>query len=128
MNDTDERVRKNFKDAWDNNVAGPRAIRLYLPDILAIVQVHMDSNMWNLKHSAARATSGVIKAIVTSGDVRLSDFQLIWPAAEKAVSGKTWDGKEEILESFTQFVKQTQHSVLEKSEKIDDIVKVYHRF
>ena len=125
-NDTNDEVKKSFKDAWDNSVAGPRAIRLYLSNILAFVQVHMDSNMWNLKHSAARATSEMVNAVITSGDVRLSDFQSIWPALDKAVSGKTWDGKEEVLESFVRFVKHTPRLVLEQSGKTDDILKVFY--
>ena len=126
-NDSDEEVRKNFKYAWDNSVGGPRAIRLYLSNILGIIQIHLGSNMWNLKHSAARASSDMIKAVITSGDVGISEFQSIWPVLDKAVGGKTWIGKEVVLESFVQFVKHTRHIIMNQVEKIDEIIKVCSR-
>ena len=35
--------------------------------------------------------------------------QLIWPVLEKALAGKTWDGKETVLYAFAKFVENTKH-------------------
>ena len=126
-NDSNKEVKKCFKEAWDNSVAGPRTIRLYLLSILGLIQVYLDSNKWNLKHSAARASSDMVEAIVRSGEVGILDFQSIWPVLEKAVGGKTWDGKEKILDSFVQFVKHTRNSVVNQNGITDEIMKVCNR-
>jgi proteasome component ECM29 len=34
---------------------------------------------------------------------------LIWPVLEKALAGKTWDGKETVLYAFAKFVENTKH-------------------
>lgn len=123
-NDSNKDVGKNFKDAWDNSVAGPRTIRLYLPNILGLIQTYLDSNKWNLKHSAARANSDMVEAFIKSGEVGISDFQSIWPVLEKAVGGKTWDGKENVLDSFVQFVKHTRSFVMNQNGRTEEIAKV----
>ena len=75
---------------------------------MALIRDYLDSNKWDLKHSAARATAKMIKAIVKCGDISTSEFQSIWPIAEKSVDGKSWDGKETVLESFIHLLKHSR--------------------
>lgn len=77
-----------------------------------------------MKHSAARASSDVVEAVVKSGELGISDFQLIWPVLEKAVGGKTWDGKENVLDSFVQFVKHTRSFVMNHNGRTEETAKV----
>ena len=112
--DTYERAKTPFQDTWNENVGGSRAVLLYLKEIIALASQHLDSARWSLKHTSASAVAD----IVTSSGTEISDpnAQIIWPTLEKALAGKTWDGKEKILASFIIFMKNS--TLLKTNEDI----------
>ena len=115
-----ERTKDLFKNTWNENVGGSRAVLLYLKEILAVASPHLESPRWSIKHTAASAISDVINSAGT--DISASNAEIIWPALEKAIGGKTWDGKEEVLEAFVTFAK---HSEFQKcNPQIADRMKV----
>jgi proteasome component ECM29 len=101
--DFDEHVKDQFEKTWDENVGGSRAVLLYLKEILSLSSEHLDSPKWTIKHTAALS----IAEVITSAGVEISlvNAELIWPALEKALALKTFDGKEKILEVFIKFTK-----------------------
>ncbi|KAG5290221.1 proteasome component ECM29 [Histoplasma ohiense] len=101
MHDTEAQVAELFSKTWNNNVSGSRAVSLYLQEILDIVSIHLDSPRWAIKHTAALATAKV--ALSLDDNIDLGTAERIWPIIEKAVSGKTWEGKEMVLEGFVKF-------------------------
>lgn len=105
--DTHEVVRKLLADTWNDNVAGSRAVLLYLKEILGMAEQHLDSQKWVLKHTAAKTVADVVMSI-TSGkeEIDRSNAEIIWPILDKAMSGKTWEGKETVLEAFVRFVQR----------------------
>ena len=109
-----ERAKTPFQDTWNENVGGSRAVLLYLKEIMALASQHLDSSRWSLQHTSAFAIADVI----TSSGTEISDTtaQVIWPTLEKALAGKTWDGKEKILDSFVKFIKNS--AVLKTNEPI----------
>jgi proteasome component ECM29 len=98
-----ERAKVFFKDTWNENVGGSRAVLLYLKEIISLAFEYLDSPRWSLKHTSAFAVADVIDSSGT--EISDSNAQIIWPALENALGGKTWDGKETVLKSFITFAK-----------------------
>lgn len=104
--DTDEQTREIFEKTWQDNVGGPRAVALYLKEITAIISERLESSNWTIKHSACLAAADVVVSLGKSLDQ--STAEIVWPILEKAVSGKTWDGKEKVLKAFVTFSENSQ--------------------
>ena len=106
-NDTDEQVREAFEKTWQDNVGGgTRAVSLYLREIVGLCVDNLDSARWDIKHTVALA---VAKAVISlSGELDLPTCKLVWPVLEKALAGKTWSGKEEVLKAFVKFTGQSK--------------------
>ncbi|KAL9127375.1 MAG: hypothetical protein Q9217_003731 [Psora testacea] len=100
-----DRAKKLFEDTWNENVGGSRAVLLYLKEIVQLALQYLDSTRWPVKHSSAFA----IADVVMSAGSHISDVDatLIWPALEKALAGKTWEGKEKALKAFIQFARNS---------------------
>ncbi|KAG8525404.1 uncharacterized protein KY384_009048 [Bacidia gigantensis] len=109
--DLNDRAQGLFQDTWNENVGGSRAVLLYLREIVQLASQHLDSTRWALKHTAAFS----IAEVVTNAGSTISDAdaRTIWPALEKALVGKTWEGKEKVLRAFVAFVK---HSTLARED------------
>ncbi|PYH94432.1 proteasome component [Aspergillus ellipticus CBS 707.79] len=104
--DLDDHVREIFEKTWQDNVGGNRAVSLYIREITDLVSENLDSARWAIKHTAAL---GLAKAIMSlDSDIDLSTSEYIWPILEKALSGKTWEGKEVVLEAFVRFAGQAK--------------------
>ncbi|KAF2280667.1 ARM repeat-containing protein [Westerdykella ornata] len=105
--DSQPQVQKIFADTWSDNVAGSRTVLLYLKEIVALANRHLDSQKWVLKHAAAKATAGAVMSITTGKDeIDKANAETLWPALDKAIGGKTWVGKEIVLEAFVRFVER----------------------
>ena len=119
--DISDRVKTLFEDTWSENVGGSRAVLLYLKEIVDLASQHLDSARWSIKHTSAFAVADV----VTSSGNAISDknARMLWPSLEKALSGKTWEGKENIVKALIHLAKNstfwtTDHQVGEQFEKI----------
>ncbi|PWY76365.1 proteasome component [Aspergillus sclerotioniger CBS 115572] len=110
--DLDEHVREVFEKTWQDNVGGNRTVSLYIREITDLVSNNLDSARWAIKHTAAL---GLAKAIMSlDSEIDLPTSEYIWPVLEKALAGKTWDGKEVVLEAFTKFSSQAKRLWQEK--------------
>ena len=119
--DTFDKAKTLFEDTWSENVGGSRAVLLYLKEIVDLASQHLDSARWSIKHTSAFAVADV----VTSSGSTISDANArnVWPALEKALSGKTWEGKEIIVKALIQLAKNssfwlTDQKTGEQFEKI----------
>ena len=120
MQDSYEPAKDVFKATWDENVGGSRAVQLYINEIIELCSAYLDSPRWSIKHSSAFAVASAIKAI--GSEMSSTNSQIIWPALEKAVDGKTWDGKEKVLEAFVLFSKSAP--LVKSDSKVNDQVQV----
>jgi proteasome component ECM29 len=101
--DSDEHVKEQFEKTWSENVGGSRAVLLYLREINALSVERLESPKWAIKHSAALT---IADAVSSSGaEISGPNATLIWPALEKALALKTFDGKEKVLDAFVKFTK-----------------------
>ena len=119
--DTSDRAKMLFEDTWSENVGGSRAVLLYLKEIVDLASQNLESARWSIKHTSAFAVADV----VTSSGSAISDTnaRIVWPALEKALSGKTWEGKEIIVKALIHLAKNstfwlTDQKVGEHFEKI----------
>ncbi|KAE8452216.1 hypothetical protein EG329_001683 [Mollisiaceae sp. DMI_Dod_QoI] len=101
--DFDEHVKEQFENTWSENVGGSRAVILYSKEINSLSVGYLDSPKWTVKHTAALT----IADVVTSSGTEISgpNAAAMWPALEKALALKTFDGKEKVLTSFVSFTK-----------------------
>ncbi|CAO2648871.1 Nn.00g098200.m01.CDS01 [Neocucurbitaria sp. VM-36] len=109
--DSDEQVQKLFKETWDDHVAGPRTVSLYLKEILTLSESSLESRQWAIKHTAAKTVADAILQItnaVGSENLEPGTAKAIWPVLDKALSGKSWEGKEVVLEAFVRFVERSE--------------------
>jgi proteasome component ECM29 len=104
--DADEHVKEEFEKTWQDNVGGNRAVTLYIGEIVGLVSDNLDSARWAIKHTAARAIAQAVLSLET--DIDLPTAQLVWPTLEKALSGKTWEGKEVVLTALVKFARSAQ--------------------
>lgn len=125
--DTHPLVREQFVNTWNEAVGGSRAVSLYLTEVLSLATTHLDSPQWTLKHTSARAVADAVGAVVgASADGALGGAvaSQLWGAVERALGGKTWEGKEVVLEAFVKFVQAAKGWWMEKEEVKSAIVKV----
>ncbi|KAL9603353.1 MAG: hypothetical protein Q9219_001215 [cf. Caloplaca sp. 3 TL-2023] len=98
-----DRAKSVFQETWNETVGGARTVLLYIYEIIQLALQYLTSPKWSLKHTAAFT---IAEAVNAAGD-EISDSvaQVIWPGMEKAVDGKTWEGKEKVLRAFVKFVR-----------------------
>jgi proteasome component ECM29 len=104
--DFDEHVKDQFGKAWDENVGGSRTVLLYMKEITTISSECLDSPKWAIKHTAALAIAEAVSSPGT--DISLTNAEAIWPALEKALALKAFDGKEKVLEAYVEFIKSAK--------------------
>ncbi|KAL6156024.1 proteasome component M29 [Exserohilum turcicum] len=124
--DGDEQVCKSFTETWDDHVAGPRAVSLYLTEILTLADTHLESRQWAIKHTAAKTVADCVLQItnaVGSEKIEPPIAKSIWPVLDKALSGKSWEGKEVVLEAFVRFVECSEAYWMSGSEGNKDVAR-----
>lgn len=115
--DTDEHVREVFEKTWQDNVGGTRTVSLYVNEITALVSDNLESPRWAIKHTAALGIASTITSLDPELDLVTSDR--LWPVMEKALTGKTWEGKEVVLKAFVKFAGQAKKLWQEKKQLSD---------
>lgn len=101
--DFDEHVKEQFEKTWSENVGGSRAVILYSKEINAMSVERLESPKWTIKHTAALTIADVVASSGT--EISGPNAAAIWPALEKALALKTFDGKEKVLDAFVKFTK-----------------------
>lgn len=129
--DPDEHVREEFEKTWQDNVGG-RAVKLYLKEIVELLVSHFfDSPRWAIKHTAARAIAQAVLSLDT--EIDFPTAQLVWPALEKALAGKTWEGKEVVLRALVKFARGATALWAERADlrellKVSIVWIIHHPF
>ncbi|KAK3670099.1 proteasome component M29 [Recurvomyces mirabilis] len=124
--DQHEQVKEQFQNAWDEVVGGTRAVALYLSEIVSLSNEYLDSPQWVLKHTSARAIADAATLVATLDSKQMSPERAatVWAALEKAIGGKTWDGKEVVLAAFSVFVQNSASYYSKHPEIASNIVKI----
>ncbi|KIV95343.1 hypothetical protein PV10_03010 [Exophiala mesophila] len=104
--DTDKEVRERFDVPWKDNIGGSRAINLYLKEIVELISTHIKSPLWPIKHACCFAVAELIKTMEVTERYSPGEALLLWDLMQASLDGKTWEGKEEVIEVYPKFVRQ----------------------
>ncbi|KAH9523696.1 hypothetical protein Btru_040672 [Bulinus truncatus] len=88
-----------WQDVWNEITPGTEAgIRLYLPEIVTLLTSSIQSQAWSVKAQAARAMGTVAQKL--GNQLASPHLDQIISALVEGLSGRTWEGKEAILNSI----------------------------
>lgn len=111
-----------LSSTWDNNVGGSRAVLLYLQEIIALTKQYLGSPQWEIKQTTSRA---IADAVLSCGkEVSQTNADILWSVLKDALGGKTWEGKEKVLDAFVAFVQNAPHFWKNNSNVAIDMQKV----
>jgi proteasome component ECM29 len=118
-----EEAKSRFGEAWKDNVGGSGAVSLYFSEIVDMISSHINSTRWAIKHACCLAVADLITSTQSQGQYSMAQAEAVWSVLEVALSGKTWEGKEKVVDAFPKFVKGsrslwTEEKVRKQMEKI----------
>ncbi|KAL8687371.1 MAG: hypothetical protein Q9218_006438, partial [Villophora microphyllina] len=122
--DSHERAKTLFQETWNETVGGSRAVLLYMQEIIQLATQYLGSPRWSLKHTAALAIAEAVNA--TGDGMDDSIARIIWPGLQKAVDGKTWEGKERVLQAFVKFARM-ENAITKDEQAWTQIQKIMLR-
>ncbi|TPX38193.1 hypothetical protein SmJEL517_g00223 [Synchytrium microbalum] len=98
--DANDTIKAVWRDVWDENTAGAAsALRLYLNELMALLtNLLKTSPSWPTKRQVGVTITDMSSSISTS---LVPQMPVLIPALLEALSGRTWDGKESVLESLS---------------------------
>ena len=127
--DSKDHIKDMFKEIWSEHVGGSRTVSLYLKEIVKLSRQHLDSPQWVLKHTASRSIADAVGAITDGAGQTMSASEAgtLWDPIRTALGGKTWEGKEVVLEAFAKFAQKGPPEFLSKKEVAVEIKKIIVR-
>eukprot|EP00095_Tigriopus_kingsejongensis_P007808 maker-scaffold204_size260821-snap-gene-1.36 protein:Tk07808 transcript:maker-scaffold204_size260821-snap-gene-1.36-mRNA-1 annotation:"proteasome-associated protein ecm29-like protein" len=91
-----EELLQIFEEVWSDSTPGTEAgIRIYLKEIVSVLNVAIESQKWAMKAQAARAISTICTKLGTSLPLKEQEEFMI--LLLNALGGRTWDGKQALL-------------------------------
>ncbi|KAF8468822.1 proteasome stabiliser-domain-containing protein [Kalaharituber pfeilii] len=93
-------ITTTFSDVWSENTGGTGAIKLHLQEIVNLATESLASQRWVVKQTAAITIADICTSI--GKELTKDQLELMYPAMVTAVGGKSWEGKEKVLEGFVE--------------------------
>ncbi|GAW14499.1 hypothetical protein ANO14919_039020 [Xylariales sp. No.14919] len=107
--DTDEYVSEVCEAAWNQHAGGDHTVKRYVNEISSLVSRGLETSKWALQHAAAFTIASMLtalsKAAGKGGQFNESALQQIWPILDKALSLKTFKGKERLVAAYPLFIR-----------------------
>ncbi|KAI1435394.1 proteasome component ECM29 [Xylaria sp. CBS 124048] len=107
--DTDDYVSEVCAAVWDQHAGGSHTVKRYVNEITELVSRGLDTSKWALQHGAAFTVASMITALSSAagkdGQFNESTLQQIWPVLDKALSLKTFKGKEKLVIAYPLFIR-----------------------
>ncbi|KAF5101872.1 hypothetical protein DV451_002057 [Geotrichum candidum] len=110
--DADKAVQKVFDTVWSDNTGGSGAVRLYLPEIMALAGEQLaEQRQWGIRQVAAQSVADASNLI---GDERLprEEFSRLLNILFDACVGRSWSGKELVLMALVRLVERAPNDLL----------------
>ncbi|KAI1780223.1 proteasome component [Hypoxylon cercidicola] len=106
--DMDDYVSEEFEAVWSQHAGGSHTIKRLIGEITELVSKGLNSPKWDLQHGAALTIASMITALSSGagkgGQFADADLGKIWPVLDKALSLKTFKGKEKVAVAYPLFV------------------------
>ncbi|KAH9908970.1 proteasome component [Xylariomycetidae sp. FL2044] len=107
--DTDDYVSEEFSEVWNQHAGGSHTVKRYVPEIMLLVARGLETSKWALQHGAGLAIASTISALSSAvgrdGQFSDADLRRIWPVLDKALSLKTFKGKEKLVVAYPLFIR-----------------------
>ena len=120
--DPQKSVNEVFEKAWTENTGGSGAIKLYLKEIITLAQMHLASQRWALKQTAALSLADACKSI--GKDLSVDQVDMLWPVLVSATSGKSWEGKEAVLDALVALATNAVEYFRKDQSRLQELTKV----
>lgn len=132
MHDANKGIADAWKDVFEDNTAGASsALRMYLAECVTLLGWLVGgSASWTVKRQAGETVRDVAKALSgPSGTVLVPYMEKLVKVMLEAVAGRTWEGKEAVLEGLVGIVASGKDYFAgsEGQAKLDEIFKVLVR-
>ncbi|KAJ3206273.1 hypothetical protein HDU67_008289 [Dinochytrium kinnereticum] len=97
--DANESICSLWSQVWDDNTAGlTSAVKLYTPELITLCTSLLSTNpSWTIKKQVGSSIGEIAKAIGSSID---DSMGALLPLLKESMSGRTWEGKEAVLEGL----------------------------
>ncbi|OBA20432.1 ARM repeat-containing protein [Metschnikowia bicuspidata var. bicuspidata NRRL YB-4993] len=118
--DGDTGVSTAFDKEWVEYSSGNNAIKLYFHEIFAICDVNIRSNDYNVRQTMARTIVDVCQSIET---LLPKEVGPLFTMVLEACKGKSWEGKELVLEALVMISVKNADYLRENSALMDLVVQ-----
>ncbi|KAG0080886.1 hypothetical protein BGZ90_010926 [Linnemannia elongata] len=121
--DAHKDIAEVWKEVWEEHTTGAAsAVKLYADEIVQLLSKQLTSASWNAKKQSAIALKAVSDVMELT---RYMDTVL--PLVLDGLSGRTWDGKEHVVNLLPSLALSSKAYFNDKSPKLQEIAKVLLR-
>lgn len=116
--DESDAVKADFEREWTENSNGDSAARLYFSEICSLAEEHGKLSNFSVRQRIARSMvtlAGLLDALNSQNSARLFGLLL------ELVQGKSWAGKELVLDALVRFSVKNSAYLISDSELLDKI-------
>lgn len=98
-NDADEDIGTFFSKVWtETSISGTGAVKLYLSEIVDLLKKHIGSSNFSMRRTCAKSVSLLCEKVDLN--VKEDTVQQLFNITVEALKGRTWEGKEVIVEAM----------------------------
>ncbi|KAF9191921.1 hypothetical protein BGZ51_006479 [Haplosporangium sp. Z 767] len=121
--DTNKDISEVWKEVWEEHTTGSStAVKLYAEEIVKQLATQLTSASWNAKKQSALALKGVSKEMDLT-----KHMDVLLPLILDGLSGRTWQGKESVVELLPAVAISSKTYFDDKQAKLLEIAKVLLR-
>ncbi|CAK7892078.1 proteasome component Ecm29p [[Candida] anglica] len=118
-----DNVREPFEREWIENTSGNSSIKLYLKEIIELSHKYLNSRSYEVRQIIAKAIADAVNNIDSTNEFSVASYESIFNILLEACKGKSWSGKEFILEALilfsvksSKFLKDGREDLLQRIE------------
>ncbi|EDO16124.1 hypothetical protein Kpol_1070p5 [Vanderwaltozyma polyspora DSM 70294] len=121
-NDPEEKMGNYFKEIWiEGTTSGTGTVKLYLPEIMDLLEKNISSSDFSLRHTCAKSVSRLCLDVDTS--LKESEVLRLFGIIIKALEGRSWNGKEAVADAIVSLVLKFKDVVISNIELQETITK-----
>ncbi|KAK6460434.1 proteasome stabiliser-domain-containing protein [Scheffersomyces coipomensis] len=123
--DSNKTVRLNFEREWIENTSGNNnSIKLYMNEILQFFKSYIQSNKFEIRKILATSISNLSNLIDNANQLSQDTIKELLQLLIESNKGKSWDGKELVLDSLISFSIICKDYLKESDDILQQINKV----
>lgn len=122
--DSNDIVRSHFDREWSENTSGAGSVRLYEDEIIELSSRYISSNSFEMRKTIGRALIEFCKAVDSYRPLSAQASRKLFDVLINSCQGKSWSGKELLLESLVTIASVTTDLIRKDDELFQRIKKV----